>query len=384
MCIVFHPNNVYIVSGDIDGTVYMWNSMNGEIVAKFTGAHSSIYGLAFSPDVTRLAAGVYDAKVLVWNVSPLAAYVHVLPVRTLDSRADTVFRVAFNHENYIVYQSDQRLLRIVGTATMLDSIINVIERDTDISEIAVSPFEADIYAWSNGSSLTVYNARVRHYMAVRRFDHHILALAFAPNRSGIVVATRGNDLYIWNFEVFQNSLIISSGHRGSIRGVAYSSNGEFIVSGSDDDTVRVWDARTGMHKLTYDEHGAGINAVSVSRDNTRVASASDDGTVHVWNATTGVQESEFLDPDAPDDAISAVLAVAFHPNNIYVISGDERGRMYMWHATTEEIVARFDGIGRGRDVYDIAISPSAEYVAAAIYDAKVLLWRIPQRALRAR
>ena len=70
--------------------------------------------------------------------------------------------------------------------------------------------------------------------------------------------------------------------------VAFSPDGKRIVSGSDDKTVRLWDADTGQpigQPLTG--HTDAVYSVAFSPDGTRIVSGSADNTVRLWDAATG-------------------------------------------------------------------------------------------------
>ena len=70
--------------------------------------------------------------------------------------------------------------------------------------------------------------------------------------------------------------------------VAFSPDGKRIVSGSDDKTVRVWDAATGQPiGAPLTGHTGAVNSVAFSPDGKRIVSGSDDKTVRVWDAATG-------------------------------------------------------------------------------------------------
>src|SRR5258708_1431741 len=86
---------------------------------------------------------------------------------------------------------------------------------------------------------------------------------------------------------FGNLLLTYRGHTDKVDHLAWSPDGQRIASGSDDETVQVWDTANGSHSLTYHGHTLVVNAVSWSPDGTHIASGSRDQTVQVWEATTG-------------------------------------------------------------------------------------------------
>src|ERR1700731_4841346 len=76
-------------------------------------------------------------------------------------------------------------------------------------------------------------------------------------------------------------------HSAEVRSVSFSPDGTRIVSGSDEKTVRLWDAGTGAHLQTLKGHSDPVTSVSFSPDGTRIVSGSWDETVRLWDAVTG-------------------------------------------------------------------------------------------------
>ena len=79
------------------------------------------------------------------------------------------------------------------------------------------------------------------------------------------------------------SLIIVAMHSPG----AFSPDGSRIVSGSYDNTVRVWDAMNGDELKSLSGHTSGVNSVTFSPDGSYIVSGSDDNTVLVWDAMSG-------------------------------------------------------------------------------------------------
>ncbi|TAE28788.1 MAG: hypothetical protein EAZ92_07720 [Candidatus Kapaibacterium sp.] len=81
--------------------------------------------------------------------------------------------------------------------------------------------------------------------------------------------------------------LILRGHVGTVRSVSFSPDGKLIVSGSEDKTVKIWDAATGTILRSLRGHGNSVTSVFFSPDSKFVISSSKDKTVRIWDAETG-------------------------------------------------------------------------------------------------
>ena len=68
--------------------------------------------------------------------------------------------------------------------------------------------------------------------------------------------------------------------------VAISSDGQTLVSGSDDNTIKLWDLYTGQLLHTLEGHAEDVSSVVISPDGQTLASGSWDKTIKVWNLPT--------------------------------------------------------------------------------------------------
>jgi WD40 repeat protein len=64
--------------------------------------------------------------------------------------------------------------------------------------------------------------------------------------------------------------------------VAFTHDGRFAVSASEDGTIKVWDLGTGKELRTFSGHTAAVTGVAVSPDSHNLASSSADGSVRIW------------------------------------------------------------------------------------------------------
>jgi WD40 repeat protein len=94
--------------------------------------------------------------------------------------------------------------------------------------------------------------------------------------------------------------------------VAFNPNGARIVSGSWDQTVRLWDAEADAELHRFEGHTSGVTSVAFSPDGTRIVSGSEDRTVRLWDATPEPRRLAWRDAwreqsSLPDDVASPKL-----------------------------------------------------------------------------
>ena len=77
-----------------------------------------------------------------------------------------------------------------------------------------------------------------------------------------------------------------SGHVSCVRSVTFSSDGKFLVSGSDDKIVKLWDVQTGGIVQNFSGHQGCVHSVSISADSAIIASASN-LIINLWDISTG-------------------------------------------------------------------------------------------------
>src|ERR1700727_2866570 len=86
----------------------------------------------------------------------------------------------------------------------------------------------------------------------------------------------------------QNVLGPLIGHTSAVNSLAISPDGQRILSGSNDSTIRIWNAISGAEVLPpLHGHNGRVFSVAFSPDGTHISSGSRDKTVRVWDATSG-------------------------------------------------------------------------------------------------
>src|SRR5258705_9805119 len=90
-------------------------------------------------------------------------------------------------------------------------------------------------------------------------------------------------------ETWHPCVRVLEGHISGCYSIAFSPDGGQLVSGSSDDTVRLWDISTGALLQVIKGHSSSVQSVTYSPDGRYIASGSHDGTVRIWDAISGLQ-----------------------------------------------------------------------------------------------
>jgi hypothetical protein len=129
---------------------------------------------------------------------------------------------------------------------------------------------------------------------------------------------------------------VQTGHTDFVSAVAVSPDGRFIVSGSQDRTVKVWDAQSGALLRSLKGHTS-VSAVAVSPDGRFIVSGSGDRTVKVWDAQSGALLRSLGGHTGP------VHAVAVSPDGRFIISGSWDQTVKVWDAQSGALLRSLGG-----------------------------------------
>ncbi|KAG8979239.1 hypothetical protein FRB93_010250, partial [Tulasnella sp. JGI-2019a] len=120
------------------------------------------------------------------------------------------------------------------------------------------------------------------------------------------------------------------GHTYLVKCVAVSPDGTTIVSGSNDNTLQLWDAKTGaVIGKVMEGHTNWVNCVAVSPDGTTIVSGSWDNTLRLWDAKTGAVIGKVMEGHT-----HSVNCVAFSGDGKHTIFTNSQGKNIMWDHIT--------------------------------------------------
>ena len=148
----------------------------------------------------------------------------------------------------------------------------------------------------------------------------VSAVAFLPDGRRALSGSDDNTLRLWDLETGE-TLRTLEGHTHWVSAVAVLADGRRALSGSDDHTLGLWDLETGATLGTLKGHTHSVSAVAVLADRRRALSGSDDNTLRLWDIETGECLAEFV-----TDA--AITCAAFASDDL-IVAGSADGRIHI-------------------------------------------------------
>ena len=203
-------------------------------------------------------------------------------------------------------------------------------------------------------------------LTLRGHSDIVTSVGVSPDGKRIVSGSDDKTVKVWDAQTGDETHTLK-GHTGYVQSVAFNPNGTRIVSGSNDKTVRVWNATTGKETVKISGHAKGVSCVRFSPDGTRIVSA---GTyVKVWDATTGIEIITF------DGHSTEFKDLAYSPDGKTLVAGPlnpEFRQFRLWKVESGQEKLTFRG-HTGR-VYGLCFSPDGQRIASGSQDQRVKIW----------
>ena len=193
----------------------------------------------------------------------------------------------------------------------------------------------------------------------------VFSLAYSPDGQTLASGSLDNTIKLWNART-GNLLQTFTGHFKSFWSLAYSPDGQTLASGTKDGTIKLWNAPTGNLLQTLTGHSDWVFSLVYSPDGQTLASGSKDGTIKLWNAPTGNLLQTLTGHS------DWVFSLVYSPDGQTLASGSKDGTIKLWNARTGKLLQTFTG--HSNSVHSLAYSPDGQTLASGSRDKTIKLW----------
>ena len=120
-------------------------------------------------------------------------------------------------------------------------------------------------------------------------------------------------------------------HQQNLFALAFSPDGKWLVTGSEDNTARLWDTRTRKPVVTLLGHPNIVYAAAFSPDGKTLATGSRDGLIKLWSLAT-LGDKQVLDTLTLPSYHEGIRSLAFSPDGNTLAAGNRDGSVQLWQA----------------------------------------------------
>jgi hypothetical protein len=195
----------------------------------------------------------------------------------------------------------------------------------------------------------------------------VSSVAFAPDRRTALSGSWDETLKLWDVATGQQ-IRSFSGHDGSVRSVVFAPDGRTALSGSDDKTLKLWDVGTGQEIRSFTGHDSSVVSVAFAPDGRTALSGSGGNAHKLWDVATGREIRSFTGHD------HWVMSVAFAPDGRTALSGSWDKTLKLWDVATGREIRSFTG--HDGSVESVAFAPDGRTALSGSRDNTLKLWDV--------
>lgn len=396
-------SKLQLFSSSLDCAIRLWDLRSSHCVCVLKSHYSAVTSLSFSPDGDTMVSSGRDKICTVWDLKDRQAkrtvpvYEAVEGVVLLPENEDLSQIGVKSKDLHFMTAGSKGVMRVweastarcVYTQTLSEEAQDE-EKDDDtrrLTYLLLLPASSRLATVTAEHNIVLYQLPgLTTQQQFVGYNDEVLDVKFlGKGDSHIVVATNSSQLKV--FELLTNSCQILYGHTDTVLSLDVFKKGFLFASCAKDRSVRVWqmDSDSGqVHCVAQgSNHTNAVGSITCSRMKTSfIVSGSQDCTLKVWDlpadlSTTGADIHQ-LTPRTTEKAHDKdVNSVALSPNDKLLATGSQDRTAKLWSLAGEGAVGML-GVFRGhrRGVWAVCFSPVDQVLASSSADGVTKLWSL--------
>ncbi|KZP04863.1 WD40 repeat-like protein [Athelia psychrophila] len=366
-----------ILSASVDGTIRTWDASTGkELLSKQRNISSPVLAMTCSADGSLVIGGSTDGKLRVWK-SMAAGRPHGFLTRHDDLVRNHCLALSGDGKIIVSASADTTVRRWdVGTELPV-SLLIVLEDETtahpNATSVAISSDGTQIAAGLLNSSIAIWE-EAEQVDCLQGHEKPVTAVNFSPNGELLVSGSEDCTVRIWDLENSTQVWKRPRRHDGPVFSVAFSHSGSLIAAGSADGYVKVWDAspkQTTWKRDPVPDIEALAWAVALSADGERIAHGiTRDHTILMWCISRDGAEEVVLEGHR-----GPIRAVVFSSDGLTLSSGSQDNDIIVWDVVSGDLKRVLSG--HTDYILALCFAPDdSTRIASGSEDQTVRLWNM--------
>ncbi|TXK49000.1 WD40 repeat domain-containing protein [Pontibacter qinzhouensis] len=275
--------NHVVFSAGGDGMVAAWNlndPENGELIARVT---SSVYALSYVPFRNLLLIGQNNEGLQVIDLQNKAI------LKSVSLPKVAIFDIKYSALLNKVYVAQGNGGVCILAADTFE--LQTITRSTDQSarSLALNSHTQELAVGYSDNSIRIFDAatmQLKHEL--KNHTNSVFTVAYSPEGDLLITGGRDAHLRVWEVQQGYKERGYTIAHMYTINHIAYSPDGRHFATCSMDKSIKIWDARTFkllkvIDKVRNASHGTSVNKLFWTAHHNQLVSCSDDRTISVWD-----------------------------------------------------------------------------------------------------
>lgn len=200
-------------------------------------------------------------------------------------------------------------------------------------------------------------------ISLKNHTDEVHSVAFSPDSKQFISGSKDETIKIWDLET-KHEINTIQRHYATIYELEYSFDGNFIFSGGDK-TINVWN-KDGSFVKSLSGHATAVWSIGSSKDGNYLVSGSFDHNFRLWDINKGETIHIF------ENNKKSILATAFSFSNNLIACGSADGSIDLYTFDNFEHIHSFSG--HGSNIYSLAFSEDGKYLASASRDSQIKIW----------
>jgi RNA polymerase sigma factor (sigma-70 family) len=366
----FSPNGKLLATGSDDGTLCVWNLATQQEVRRLDDKLRSVNDVAFSPDGTILASGNGDRTVRLWDVATGKE------LRRWEAGTYYITAIAFSPDGKVLISGSswnsvrrwdvatgQEIQPLGGHLGLVEGLLFSPDGRTLLSQ----GFDKRVVKWdlATGTDQALFGGPANGVLG---------RAALAPDGRTLATGERKDyTVRLWDLGTGKELRTFGK-HKGMVSCLAFSSDGRFLASGSEDKTARLWDCGTGKELFRFEGAFSQVDGLAFSPERRLLAMTTRDQTLRLWDTATGKERNAWPSPSSDEDT----LVFSADGRCLALAAGFADPSVQVWDVATGKLRHRL--IGHNGGAYSAAFSPDGRFLATGgvefYYDNTVRLWEM--------
>lgn len=355
--VAFTPDGTGLITGSSDTTIKRWNIHTGALIATVRGHAVGMTGIEFAPDGIDYATSGRDGFARVRRRAacdpllelPVFGWVFGLAYSPDGTRLATVNR--YGDVAYWDLSTGMPLWMMLQEGNGFNEWALSVDVSPDGTQVASGGQFPRIDIW-DAETGNMYQSLEGHTLG-------ILSVVYSPDGSLLASASGDTTVKLWAKDAGENWIDIGTltGHTDSVNEVRFFPGGNLLASASSDGTIKIWNVQAQSLVRTLIGHVGGVTALAVSADGRYLASGDTEGEPAVWDAASGALIRKF------GHLWSSVGSVVYSPQGDRAFSGEgyPKNILRAWDAGSGQPLWHVQVPG---DIFTISVSPDGSKVAA--------------------